>query len=231
MKNIFFIPSVCLVIFSLTANAQSPTQFQLVQYDIKGLPVTESAYTEVEGNPYLLNDWSDGSVVLEGDKSAPAKLKYDVYKERLLFQDSKGETMELKNKLLAFTLNNSNSDVSDLGPMVFVNGLPAVGARNVDSWYQLIANGKVKLLKYYRKVIKEDHPYASATITKTFIPSSIYYVFKDGQLTEINVSKKSLLKVFDNHSAQAEAYLKTNNINFKSDVDLQKLFTWYNLLN
>jgi hypothetical protein len=228
MKSIFFIPAACLLVFLFAAHGHAQS---LGQYDIKGLAITETSYTEVEGNPYLISDWMNGSVTMTGNKSVPAKLKLDTYKDRLLFLDEKGETLELKNKVLGFTLDIPGGDISDLRPMAFVDFFPATANRTENSWYQLIADGKFKLLKCYRKTIKEDHPYASATVTKTFIPSAIYYTFKDGHLTEIVLSKKSLLKLFDDHPDQAHAYFKTNNVNLKSDTDLQKLFTWYNALN
>jgi hypothetical protein len=32
------------------------------------------------------------------------------------------------------------------------------------------------------------------------------------------------LKLFDDHTAQLDTYLKPINVNFRSDIDLQKLF-------
>jgi len=224
MKNIVIILSFLLLISLNHANAQ-------VILDSKGEPYTTVSYTEVIGDPYLVNEWRSGFVILENNQKASATLKYDNYDNILLFQGKSGETLQLKGDFKGFTLDNTNNDLSNLNPLVFVNGFPNEGKQTPATLYQLIGDGKVKLLKYYKKNIYEHNEYASAIITRTFKSSQAYFVFSNNQLSEIQPNKKAILKLFSDHAAQSESYLKENNINFKSDADLQKLFKWYNSLN
>lgn len=225
MKKVFFILCVILLFYYKPANAQ-------VLLDVKGEPIKENSYTEVEGNSFLINDWLSGSINLENNKDVTASLKYDIFANVLLFKKENGEILAVKNKIRGFTLNNTNSEISNISPLVFVNGYPTTGKQTEGSFYQLIADGKVRLLKYYKKSI-DERPGTSytASVTKSFKLLQVYYIFRDGNLTEIQPNKKSILKLFDDHTAQLDTYLKANNVNFKSDKDLQKLFTWYNSLN
>ncbi len=199
--------------------------------DVQGHPITEISYTDIEGDPYLLNKWTSGTIVLSNNKSFSATLKLDTYGNRLLYRGENGETMEFENKLTSFTLPLTGNEVSDIKPIVFVNNIPPVDNQTENSWYQLIADGKVKLLKYYGKQLMETKAFNSATTTKSFTDYQVYYIFRDNQLIKVSLNKKSLVKALAGHIADAESYLKTNNLNLKSDAGLQKFFVWYNSLN
>ncbi|MCR8560018.1 hypothetical protein KXD93_20365 [Mucilaginibacter sp. BJC16-A38] len=212
----------------LTFCIQAKSQFR---YDRQGRPINELSYTDIEGDPYLATDWATGTVTLQNGKNVGATLKFDIYADRLLFQGKNSETLEFIDKLTGFTLNITNTEISNISPLVFANNFPAVDKQTENSWYQVIADGKVKLLKYYGKQTSESRAFNSATNVKTFVPFQFYYLFRNNQMIKTSLNKKSILKAFDDYGLQTEAYLKSNNINFKSDVDLQKLFAWYNSLN
>lgn len=200
-------------------------------YDKLGKPAYEIPYTDIGGSPYLQDGWIDGSVVTDDGKQASAKLKFDSYLNRLLFQGKNAETLEFTDKLKAFGLNISNKEISDVSPLVFVNNLPAVDKQTTDSWYQLIADGKVKLLKYYGKKIMESQGVNFSPKTKSFVAFHTYYVLRNGAMARVGDNKKAIAKALNNHGPEIEAWLKSNSINFKSDADLQKFFGWYNSLN
>ena len=199
--------------------------------DIKGDALKDNVYIEVEGNPFLFNDWANGTLVLISNQSIAAPIKFDICANQVLFKNKAGEVLALKSKITSFTLDNANTEISDLKPLVFVNGYPATAKQTESSYYQLIGDGKTRLLKFYRKSVDEQRAYASATTVRSFKYFQVYYVFKNNQLLEVQPNKKSIAKVLDEHSTQLEAYLKDHTINFKSDADLQKLFTWYNSLS
>ena len=75
------------------------------------------------------------------------------YINDILFQGKNGEPLELKSKISSFVLQPNNSSLTNLTPVVFVNGLPAVDKQNENSFYQQIAGGKTGLVKYYKKII------------------------------------------------------------------------------
>jgi hypothetical protein len=170
-------------------------------------------------------------VTLKDNKNIVATLKFNVFSNHLLFQGPKGTPFQLRDSAKMFTLNVANGDLSDITPFVFVTGYPPYGQRKKDSWYQLIADGKVTLLKYYRKTIKEEWQFTSSTVTKEFMSFKYYYIFKDSHLMEVQPNKKSILKALTGHEEEVKNYLKANHISFDSDTDLQTFFTWYNSLS
>jgi hypothetical protein len=231
MKNIFLI--MCFIMLSIynKANAQDKASGTLA-LGMRGEPLQETPDKEVQGNPYLEDTWSNGSVILDGNQKAIAKFKFDIYSNSLLFLGKNGETLELKSKFNSFNLNNADNGVSNITPLIFVKGYPAIAKQTESTFYQLIADGKTGLLKYYKKIIDEQPGtnYTSST-TRRFKLLQVYYILKNNQLTEIQPNKKAIVRLFDDHAQQLDAYLKTNSLSFKSDSDLQKLFIWYNSLN
>jgi len=225
MKKAVFYICLLMIIVHKPASAQ-------VSLDIKGQnqSFNEVTRSEVYGYPFLFNDWADGVVILENNKNIPAKLKLDVNTEMVLFQDKNGQALELKNKYNSITLNTADKDISDINPLVFVSGYPETGKQTESSIYQLIGDGKVKLLKYYKKELSEHREDTSSVITSRYRLVRSYYIFKNNGLRQVLPNKKSFLKALDDHGGQLASYLQTSNVNFDSDIDLKKLMDWYNAL-
>ena len=200
-------------------------------YDKLGKPAYEIPYNDINGNPYLVNSWGDGSVVLPDGKQATADFKLDIYSNHLLFKGKNGEILEVTDPLKEVRINAGDKEISDITPVVFINNLPAIDKQTTASWYQLIGDGKVKLLKYYGKKVMESQTVNFDPKKKSFVAFHEYYILQNDAMTRVGANKKAITKALNNHVPEIDAWLKTNNINFKSDTDLQKFFVWYNSLN
>jgi hypothetical protein len=199
--------------------------------DIQGKPYMEQSYTEVEGSPYLIANWATGAVKLVNGKSITAKLKYDLIKDELLFQNKRDSVaLSFVDPVQYFSFNDVAIDESNIAPLVFGSGYPPVDNQTQASFYQVIADGKVKLLKHYKKTIRVDKAFNSATSTQTFVLADVYYVFINNQITRIKPSQKSILAALGDKADQLQGYMKSNTVNYKSDVALAKLFSYYNSL-
>jgi hypothetical protein len=223
MKRHFFILFVLLLIFLDRSAAQ-------VALEVKGQPFNNISRSEIEGYPYLENEWLNGTIILD-NKTIDAKIKFNIYTNLVLFQDKNGQALELKNKFNGFTLTTVDNKISNLNPMVFVNGCPPIANRTESALYQLIESGKVALLKYYQKDLHEDRDYDSSVITTSYRNFRFYYILTANKIKEIQPGKKAFAKLFQNHSVEFDAYIKGNNVDFTSDTDLQNMFAWYNSLN
>jgi len=223
MKNLFF---TALLLSFFVVNK---THAQIIT-GMMGEAVVTTQYSEVQGNPYLTDDWISGFVILDGQK-AIANLKFDTFSNKILYQGKDGATLALKNKFDTFTLTPVTNEISNLKPLVFIDGLPAVDKQTSETFYQQIATGKTALYKFYKKVIDEQPgtSYTSAT-TRRFKSVQSYYVLKNNQMTEIQPGKKTFAKLFEDHAQQYDQFLKEHSISFRSDADLQILFNWYNSL-
>jgi len=218
---------VCLMVMVL---GYLSTHAQII-HDLQGKPYMEKSYTEVDGTPYLIDSWTGATITFSNGKATNVKVKYDLVKDVLLFQHQGDSTaMYFIEPVKGFTLTNGFINESNILPLVFNSGYPAIDVQTPASFYQIIAPGKMQLLRHYRKAIRTDQAFNSATVTKTFAYTDFYYLYADNKIIRIKPSQKSILAAMANKSTEIQAYLKNNTVDYKNDAALAKLFNYYNSL-
>jgi hypothetical protein len=100
----------------------------------------------------------------------------------------------------------------------------------VKTFYQVLADGKVVLLKQMKRISIEEKAFNSATITRRFDTEKAYYVFKDEKMMRLKRSKSGLLGVLGDRTDSIEQFISNNSFTIKSDDDLAKIVTYYNSL-
>lgn len=194
---------------------------QYVSYQ-DGSPAREIKLQNVEGTELLYPDWKKGWVkLLNGNTYSDLMLKYNVYEDALYFLGKDNQAMAFTNPVLEFKLDKE----------VFKSGYPALKNLTSRSYYLVLTEGKITLLKKSAKNVLEMKEFNSATSTKKIVDQKNYYLIADGQLRPIKMDKNAFLDVLTDQKENIEAYLKTNKISFKSEEDLIRLITYYNSIN
>lgn len=85
------------------------------------------------------------------------------------------------------------------------------------------------LIKNY-KIIIETKPYNSPTVEKKYEEIKSYYILKDGKINLFKPSRKDILMIFEDKSEKIDSYLKSEKIDFKNNIDLVKVFKYYDSL-
>ena len=194
--------------------------------DLQGKPLSEISFTDVVGTPYLYDGWTKGTVELvNGTFYKDLDLKFSLFTDELFFKNTKDETMlafvlPVKSFLLDFESQKS----------LYRNGFPEVDNFNKKAYYQVLYDGNLKLLFKSYKTVSEIKPYNSATTEKKFAENYSYYILKDDLMVKIRPSKKDFLELFKNKSAEMDAFIKTEKIDFKKNQDLTRTFEFYSSL-
>lgn len=189
MKNIrLLVIVVFLFTFSLT-NAQ-----YVFIPDQTGRPLTDTKYETLTGSPYLIEEWSNAEVKLADNKIVkPEAVRYDLVTDKLLFkQDNK--VYEFSPRVAAFSL------LTKTGTRTFLL------KNDNDGYFEVLTNGKVKLMKKVKKVILEAKGYNSANIEKTVDEKKKYYVIYDGKEKEVKLSKKALVEALPEFKDNINGY-------------------------
>lgn len=217
MKTCFKLLLALCCFCTVTARAQ-----QLSTYShMDGMAVKEVKPEDVEGSPFLNDDWQQGALTTDkGQGFTDVMLKYDIHNDQLLFRGADGQPMAFADGVKTFTL----------GKAVYANGFPAVGAQGSRSYYQVLADGKVKLLKRTGKIIEETKSYGSTTSSRSFRKVEAYFIFKDDKMETFKPDKKSVTALLADKATQISAYADSHKINYKNDSDLGALFAYYNSL-
>lgn len=204
-------------------------QGYIIIQDAKGEVVSEHNYVDVQGTAFLNSDWLIGSFTLVNNKLyKDVNLKYDVVQDKIFLRGAKGEQISMLDKVKDFTLNYPTE--VEVVNRYFRCGYSNIPGTRADSYFEVLADGKVQLLKRTSKIIQENKEYNSATITKSFYETIKYYLFNEGKATLIKKDKKSILTALNTKQPELETYIKDNKLNLKNDEDLAKLITYYNTL-
>lgn len=162
------------------------------------------------GNQFLFSpDYFTGEVTIKGKSFEGITLNYDIYNQRLLLQYA-NETGAIniieisKAWLESFRLGNL-----DFKYLRFDNG---------PCFYQVLGDGPLFILYYWRKDLKLDATYGAKNFTFT-PPLKSKYVLIGDQLHPFR-NKRSLISLFDPGLVpEIKNYMHENNIRIKNASD------------
>lgn len=192
--------------------------------EVNGRPIKGSMQSDVSGDPYLFKDWKLATVQFtDGKTFANIPFNIDLVTSTPLFAGPKNEKLGFVDELKSFAIADT------------INGLATIARykkvenERDNAYFKVISEGKLSLLKKEWKVVWEDKTYNSATITKTILAKSAYYIQDNATKAMVlfKPSKKNFLAAIPDHKTELEAFLK-NRIDFSNDDDLSKLFMFYN---
>jgi hypothetical protein len=188
------------------------------------IPVKEVDYTNVIGFPYLYNEWYNGSATLaDGKIYHNVQVKYNEKDDELYFKGSDDQPMKFTEPVRSFTIvvgNNAHT---------FKQGFNGPGFTR-EAYLEVLAEGKVKLLKRISKSIIDNKEYASAETTRRFMEVTKYLLAKGDEIQPVKREVKSLIAAIGDKQEQLTQYAKDNKLNGKSDEELIKLVNYYNSL-
>ena len=206
-----------LVVSSLLAKAQ-PAFLR----DLNGRPIFENSNVDVEGSPYLREEWSAGIVKARSNRKSYeiAKLRYDAHTDELEYDQA--------GKLFRF----GAADVVEFstGDGTFRSGFPAANGLLPKNFFQVLYDGeKIKLLKRIYVAIQIEKPYNSASTTKRFVKEEALYLLKDNaEMLRFKKDKKSLFEAIPNDKhAELEAFIKDQKLKLTKEEDVLRVLEKY----
>lgn len=188
--------------------------------DVNGKVYRTTASAEVSGDPYFYSEFVKGSIKFKSGKPVEAiQLKYDLLADVILYQDSKGVLLEVADPVHEFTLA---SNAPGHRPVLFRNGFKPVNTFTEQSFYEVLWDGKIKLLKKSLKYITEDQGYTGIK-QKVINDKVIYFLVKGAETIPVNLNEKSISTVLGIPKADVSAFVKENKLDLKKDSDLTGL--------
>jgi hypothetical protein len=178
MKNVLILS---LLILPILSKAQSTVEnFK----DISGQPFFPKTYHDVNGTPFLFDDWAPSTVTLSnGTTLRDIKTNFNIVTDELLYIDERGKTMVAN----ATVIKKVEANAGTLRMFVTTK------AKN--TYFEIVSTeGKATLLKHHKKVVLETKPYNSATVQKNFITDESLVLSLEGDVIEVK-SVNDLYKV------------------------------------
>jgi hypothetical protein len=180
--------------------------------------------TEIEGSRFLLEEWSPGIIYMaDGHKAEKFLLKFDLYSNELLFLHE-GKPLVVVNPVKEFIIKPVVG-----APYLFRRGFQPVERNDEISFYQVVQDGPVSLLKHTVKIINERKEYNKAGVIKEFITSSNYFVSKaNGEIIKIKKDKNSLISAIGDTDGKLQAWVEKNKLKCKTEEDMMVVVKGYN---
>lgn len=222
MRNYFI--ALLVGVLNFTAGAQ----FVIATDNVTGLPMTAKVFDKSKSNPYLYSETFNGKVVLaDGKDMGNLNLLYDLELDIPLFIDAKGNFLKLNKTPLAFEFTTPEN-----GLQVYKRGYPAMDKYTNDTFYQVLAEGKMQLVKKPKKSFTESTPYGTVGVVKQAIVTDTYYLSDGQQLKKIGKDPKALINALKDKKAvltDSLATLKSKNL--RNEEMMVLLLRIYNASN
>jgi len=221
MNKVIF--STCFVLISCLVNAQD-TGGRIFLKDANGIDL-RSAAASIDNANYLFHpDYLKARLFTkEGKLLSDVKYKLLLQDSRLFYLGSDGSDMEVISPIIRVEFDMPNGTVT-----VFEKGFQPVGNLNENNFYQVLTEGKAKLLLDTKFVTETKQVYGTGAVTTTDKILNYYGVI-DGKILNLS-NADQLLTLMADKKEEINAYLKKEKVKFKKQADLEKLFNYYNQL-
>lgn len=215
MKNAIFY-ALCVVFFSTNVFSQT------LQIGGSGKTLQQMKNNAVLGTPYFNDSFLSSVITTYSSKELNiSQLRYDIYVQNIeyLYND---KVYLIQDSVKSFTATDSTGKSH-----VFVKKRLS----KKDSFFQILATGKIGLLKQYQAKLVSAEDWYTKKQTKTFVHEVIYYTGKGENLEKLNTSRKGLTALFSDKIAAVNEFIEKNKTDLKTDEGLVSLFQFYNGLN
>jgi hypothetical protein len=187
------------------------------------LYVGDERIPSIAGSPYLVNNWSKGSITLyNGKVIEDLPLKYNVHSGEMLYHvDNKTYILGSPDSVLFITMNNRR----------FMY-LPFEEKKKMQKDYFEVITGDVSqlLIRHTVTLIKSNYNIALNAGEKDdrLEHKSNYYLRKERSVVLIDKKGESLFNLLSDKSKELRNFASQNKISFTNKDDLTRIVDYYN---
>jgi len=231
-KNLVFL--FLYLIFIQTGRSQNPAQAVLPLgpppvpmfiEDINGRPFSEKGIEDIEGSPFLFNDWNLGVVKFRNNRFAKGvNLRFNVYNNQLYFKKDE-QQLEFALPVEEFMIRGLRD--TDSVDVYYRCGFPDTEKTTYQTFLEVLADGNLVLLKHRYKVIGSFKPYNQAE-RKKFEDREQLFVYVDKRMVKLKKDKESIIEALPQYKTAILSIVEEKKLKLKNEGDIEKLFVELN---
>jgi len=177
----------------------------------------ENRYSNVQGSPYLFDDFEEGEVTLKNGSTYKGKLKYDIYANEVLF---------LARNIPYALAYPEDVECIQIGGVKLIYTTYTSDRREKMSYFSVVKEGNCRFLAkpevHFSEAVPAK-PYVEAKPASFDREADTYY-FKVADQPAIRITNKSgAIDFFETLGFDITEFLKKEKLNFKNKQDLLKL--------
>lgn len=213
---------------------------QISNISLNGAPARITPYTEVEGSPYLFEDWSRANIGLTnaGLKENVA-FKFNIYDNELEVINEAGNTIYLTKDYVEYvelerpSLILANSMNQGLLPsLLFKKGFEVVKGVGPNDLVNVLAEGNKYTLirKYYSDLVTPPKNSYAPTAGRMFVFEETFFLIDgDQNVTAVKNRSNVILKALNLEDQElAKKIIKDGKLNLEREDHLVRFFTELN---
>lgn len=188
-----------------------------------GMVYLDFEYNEVKGSPYLIEDWSVGSIEMINDlKMEDLKLKLDLLKGELILLKNTSEITVPKNRVKSFTIDVRGTN------LIYIQA----SIEGTEQYVQVLFEGLTHNLLLFPRVIYSgsdlNQAYSAGQKESEYKRTNQFFIqYANGNIDELRQSRNGLIRHFPDHHDELKSFISTNSLNPKATQDLIKVFEYY----
>jgi len=211
--------------------AQAQGAMQITPLELQNMVETRSLTTQravnVEGSPYLFNDFYVGQISLKnGHITQPMPIRYNSHEQAIEFR--------YNNNLFTLTGDGVQSFEFKVDDKLYLFRQGYESQRlSEDDFVQVLSEGKITLLvRHFTSFFKDATSYGNATRQDYYDSSETYFIKVGNNDPERlrNLRERRVMGYIDLHKDKVESFAKSNNIDFTDSANVAKLLNYYNSL-
>ncbi len=232
-----FILFICIVFITVIYAPKVSGQFaspdgiprNLEFHDVAGTAIPIGDHSNVDGSPFLNNNWSLGILRLKnGAMFSDSSVNFSLFNDEFFLK--RNDTIYPVNYPVTEFIISYTGDASEKKTYYFKNGFPANHNNDSLTFYEVLFGGRsLELLKWKHKKIQEINNYASV-IKRQYVLTEEYFIFfpRENKMIELGpkVNLNILRKNLPEFKNQLTKYFSNRKLQIKSDGELIRLISF-----
>ena len=200
---------------------QGPPALPMFIEDINGRPYTSKGIEDIEGTPFLFNEWNLGIVKFRNGRFAKGiNLHFNVYNNQLYFKKDEKQ-LEFELPVQEFMIRNMKD--GDSVDVFYRCGFPETEKTGSHTFLEELVVGNITLLKYRYKIISSFRPYNQPE-RKKFEDREQLFAFVDGKMLKFKKEKVSIVEALPQYKEAIFSIVEQKKLKLKNEEDIVKLF-------
>lgn len=180
---------------------------------------------DVEGSPYLFENWVNGEVVLSnGGVIRDIAMNYSVYRKEMHFQSG-------KNTYVLGAVDSVKLIKLDKRQFVYLPYIEKKKKVSKDYFEELTNPDEAQLLLHHSSVLLKSNYNAALDVgnkNDRLEYKSAYFLKKNDTVVQIDKDGSNLLSLLDDGSNRIREFVAANNLSFTNQDDLIRIVEYYN---
>lgn len=186
----------------------------------------EEDLANISGNPYLFKDWADGIVRFSGGRTMNQfKLKFDCLKNMLVLQ-FQGSAFPAEGTVQEFVMYPKGKARDSL---LFRKGFPPANKATENTYYQVLFQDKVTLLRLFTRNIIEEKQIVNVNdrLNRRLEDVEQYYLLRNGQMVLLPDNKTELPEKFGDKKDQIARFITSEQLKMHTADDFVQVVKKY----